>query len=59
MAAPHVAATALIWSINPLLTNMGQDILIRSVDVIPALDGKCVSNGRLNPQCILDKSEMD
>ena len=50
MATPHVAgASALIWSINPMLTsNEVKDILLRSVDKIPSLNGKCVSQGRLN-----------
>jgi len=48
MATPHVAgAAALIWSINPTLSNTEvKDILLESVDqVLPTL---CVSDGRLN-----------
>jgi len=48
MAAPHVAgACALLWSMNPTLSNSGvKDILLRTVD--KTLSGKCVSQGRLN-----------
>ncbi|MEN6386955.1 MAG: S8 family peptidase, partial [Phycisphaerales bacterium] len=48
MATPHVSgACALIWSMNPSLTNMEvKEILLSTVD--PKLAGKCVSGGRLN-----------
>ncbi|MHC4624783.1 MAG: S8 family serine peptidase [Planctomycetota bacterium] len=48
MATPHVAgACALLWSINPALTNTEvKDILLQTVD--PVLPGLCVSGGRLN-----------
>lgn len=48
MAAPHVAgACALIWSMNPMLSNSEvKDILLGTVD--PVLSGLCVSEGRLN-----------
>ena len=50
MATPHVAgACALLWSMNPDMSNDEvKDILLRTGDQIPALAGKCVSEGRLN-----------
>jgi serine protease len=50
MAAPHVAgACALVWSRFPNATNLEiKQILLNSVDPIPALAGKCVTGGRLN-----------
>jgi thermitase len=50
MAAPHVAgAAALIWSRNPSMTyKQVKDILLQSVDVMPAFQGKTVTGGRLN-----------
>jgi subtilisin family serine protease len=50
MAAPHVAgACALVWSAHPGLTHLEvKDIILDTVDVLPALEGKCVSGGRLN-----------
>jgi len=50
MAAPHVAgAAALLWSKNPGLDNTDvKDILLQTVDQIPALAGRCVTQGRLN-----------
>jgi len=50
MATPHVAgACALIWSMNPAMSNNEvKDILLSTGDQIPALVGKCVSQGRLN-----------
>jgi hypothetical protein len=50
MATPHVAgACALLWSMNPAMSNDEvKDILLRTGDQIPALAGKCVSEGRLN-----------
>jgi hypothetical protein len=48
MATPHVAgASALLWSINPALTNSEvKNILLQTVD--PTLPMLCVSGGRLN-----------
>lgn len=50
MATPHVAgACALVWSMCTSLTNLQvKDIILRTVDQIPALNGLCVSEGRLN-----------
>ncbi len=50
MATPHVAgACAFIWSVCPTLTHLDvKDIILETVDPIPALDGLCVSSGRLN-----------
>jgi subtilisin family serine protease len=50
MATPHVSgACALVWSQNPLLTAADvKNIIMSSVDPIPALSTKCVSGGRLN-----------
>jgi len=50
MATPHVAgACALIWSRDPLLTGAQvKDILLKSVDKIPAFSELCTSGGRLN-----------
>ncbi len=50
MAAPHVAgACALLWETQAHLPYTDiKDALIKSVDSLAVLDGKCVSNGRLN-----------
>ena len=50
MAAPHVAgACALVWSVNPSLSHLQvKDIILKSVDKLPSLDGLCVTEGRLN-----------
>lgn len=50
MAAPHVAgAAALIWENCNALTHLEvKDRLLDNVDVIPATQGICTSNGRLN-----------
>jgi hypothetical protein len=50
MAAPHVSgACALIWSACPTLSYMEvKDLIIRTVDPLPSLTGRCVSGGRLN-----------
>lgn len=50
MAAPHVAgACALAWSVNPLLGHLEvKDIILGSVDELDALDGRCLTGGRLN-----------
>ena len=48
MATPHVAgACALLWSIDPSLTNIElKNLLLQTAD--KTLTGKCVSEGRLN-----------
>ncbi|MHC4570956.1 MAG: LamG-like jellyroll fold domain-containing protein [Planctomycetota bacterium] len=50
MAAPHVSgACALIWSVGPGISHLDvKDIILQTVDPVPALAGLCVSNGRLN-----------
>jgi subtilisin family serine protease len=50
MAAPHVSgAVSLIWAAAPTMSGIGvKELLLSSVDAIPALDGKSVSGGRLN-----------
>ncbi|UCC22394.1 MAG: S8 family serine peptidase, partial [Planctomycetota bacterium] len=50
MATPHVAgACALVWSVCPSLTSLQvKDIILQTVDQLPALSGLCVSEGRLN-----------
>lgn len=50
MATPHVAgACALLWSYRPALTHREvKAIILSSVDPIPAMAGKAISNGRLN-----------
>ncbi len=50
MACPHVAgAAALIWSQNPSLTyKQVKTALMNSVDVLPTLQGKTVTGGRIN-----------
>lgn len=50
MATPHVSGVAgLILSLNSMLGCVEvKDIILTSVDAIPALTGKCVSQGRLN-----------
>ncbi|MHC4529595.1 MAG: S8 family peptidase [Planctomycetota bacterium] len=50
MAAPHVAgACALVWSEHPTLSHLEvKTALLETVDELEALDGLCVSNGRLN-----------
>jgi subtilisin family serine protease len=50
MAAPHVSgACALIWSVSPILPYTEvKDIIMRTVDPLPMLTGRCVSGGRLN-----------
>lgn len=56
MATPHVAgAAALVWSREPELTwQQVKDRLLNTVDKLPALDGLCVSEGRLNLHSVLD-----
>jgi len=51
MATPHVAgayALALSVSVPGIPVAQVKNILLSSVDHIPAMAGKCVSNGRLN-----------
>ncbi|MFB3896693.1 MAG: S8 family serine peptidase [bacterium] len=50
MSTPHVSGECgLIWSINTSLSNLQvKQIVMDTVDVIPALTGKCVANGRIN-----------
>ncbi|MCK5407347.1 MAG: S8 family serine peptidase, partial [Candidatus Krumholzibacteria bacterium] len=50
MASPHVAgAVSLLWSAAPDMTHLEvKDVIMASVDVIPALMGRTVSGGRLN-----------
>jgi len=50
MACPHVAgASAVLLSMCPSMPHtLVKSILMNSVDPLPALNGKCVSGGRLN-----------
>ena len=50
MAVPHVSgACALVWSMNPGLSHLDvKDIIIRTADPLPTLNGFCASGGRLN-----------
>jgi hypothetical protein len=50
MATPHVAgACALIWSACPSLSHLEvKNVIMDTVDPLPALDGLCVTGGRLN-----------
>jgi subtilisin family serine protease len=50
MAAPHVAgALGLVLSRRPNLTwQQAKDLILNSVTTSPALQGKCVTGGRLN-----------
>ncbi len=50
MASPHVAgACALVWSVNPLMPfSEVKDHLLFNVDKLGAMQGLCVSEGRLN-----------
>jgi len=49
-AAPHVVgAAALLWSIDPdASAAMVKSAIVDSVDLLPSLDGKVLSGGRLN-----------
>lgn len=50
MACPHVAgAAALIWSKHPKWTyKQVKEVLLKSVDKLPSLEGKTITGGRLN-----------
>ncbi len=50
MATPFVSgACALVWSMNPSLSHLQiKNIILNSVDKKPALNGLCVTGGRLN-----------
>jgi parallel beta-helix repeat protein len=50
MAAPHVAgACALVWSRGPALSHLEvKDIILDTADKLDSLDGRCVTDGRLN-----------
>ncbi|MGB1204606.1 MAG: S8 family serine peptidase [Chitinophagales bacterium] len=50
MASPHVAgAVALLWSYCPELSFLEvKNMLLENVDIVSSLNGKCVSEGRLN-----------
>jgi subtilisin family serine protease len=50
MATPVVAGVAgLIWSRNPSLTHLEvRDIILNSVDILPSLQGKTLTGGRVN-----------
>ena len=58
MATPHVAgACALLWSQRPALTNRKvKDLLLGSVDQIPSMTRKALSDGRLNIRSALKSS---
>ena len=49
-AAAHVSgACALAWSACPILSHTElKDLIMRTVDPLPSLTGRCVSGGRLN-----------
>jgi subtilisin family serine protease len=50
MATPHVAGvTGLVKAVNPSLTNLQMKaILLSSAEIIPSLNGKVATGGRLN-----------
>jgi len=50
MATPHIAgAASLVWGLHPDKSHLDiKDAILNSVDVTDALVGKCLSNGRLN-----------
>ena len=50
MAAAHVSgACARIWSVCPVLSHTEvKDLIMRTVDPLPSLAGRCLSGGRLN-----------
>jgi hypothetical protein len=59
MATPHVSgACALVWSVCPYLSSAAiKDIILQTTDPLPALDGLCVSGGRLNLYNALAEAE--
>jgi len=56
LATPIVAgAAALLWKQNPTWTNLQvKDRILSEVDVLPSLQGRMLSNGRLNLEKALD-----
>jgi len=60
IATPFVTGVAaLMLSVNPNLTaTQLKDIIIRSVDVVPALENYCVSGGRLNAYKAVNTAKM-
>jgi subtilisin family serine protease len=59
MATPHVAgAMALYFSIVDGGFKKAKEDLLASVDKIPELDGRCVSNGRLNVSNLLMEGKV-
>jgi subtilisin family serine protease len=56
-ATPHVTgAAALLWSIDPAASpSTIKSLLLNSIDVLPSLEGRVVSGGRLN----LGRSALD
>ena len=56
MATPHVSgAAALLWAAAPEFTHMEvKQTIMESVDVIPALQGRTVTGGRLNVYNIIN-----
>jgi len=50
MATPHMAgACAFVWPANPLLSHIQvKQIILDTVDELEALDGLCLTGGRLN-----------
>jgi subtilisin family serine protease len=50
MAGPHVSgAAALVWSVAPAMTGTEvRDLILSTVDPLPALAGKVATGGRLN-----------
>jgi subtilisin family serine protease len=61
MATPHVAgAIALAWSFAPGATTSAiRQALFDSVDVLPSLNGKVATDGRLNVRRMLELLEPD
>jgi subtilisin family serine protease len=59
-AAPFVTGVAaLMLSINPNLTAIQlKDIIVRSVDIVPALQNHCISGGRLNAYKAVRTAQM-
>ncbi len=61
MAAPHVSGVAgLIFSLYPDLNACQvKDMILRSVDIRPSLDGKVLTDGRLNAYNALQEIPRD